>query len=195
MTNQINNEAIYTKQTFNEVVYEEQQIEGAVFRDCRFIKSNFNNCVFIDCSFENCIFDGCDLSLIKVKSTGFNKVILKNTKAIGVNWSEAASPFSMHFEHCKISYCSFFGKNLKKAQFLHCLADEVDFSECQLEQSNFRGTDLRKSIFHNTDLSMADFIDARHYFINIHSNKIAKAKFSLPDALVFLQALGIELHE
>lgn len=100
---------------------------------------------------------------------------------------------AVSFHHSQISYSNFYGKNLKKSQFVKCVVADVDFSECNLSTTNFSGTDLRNARFFNTDLTGANFVDAENYFIDPKTNKIKNAKFNLPGALSFLAALDIVL--
>lgn len=144
-----------------------------------------------DCYFTDCIFEDCDLSLLKVKGSFFNRVQINNCKAIGINWFDTGNPFAVQFTGSNISYSGFFGKTIKKAKFIKCLANETDFSECKLAQADFSGTDLENARFSNSDLTQADFKDARNYYIDMQHNKVSKAKFSLPEALALLHPFGI----
>ena len=116
---------------------------------------------------------------------------INDSKAIGIVWCDADNPISVNFNNSRISYSSFFGKNCKKAQFINCIADEVDFTNCNLIQANFAGTDLKNAIFLNTDISQANFAGAINYTINLNNNNTKKATFSLPEALCFLYNLDI----
>jgi len=180
---------------FKNVTYEDKHLVGRVFKNCTFYKCSMKGCFFEDSNFDRCTFDECDISLMKFKDTGFSGVTIKNSKAIGVLWVDTDSPFSAQFLDSRISFSSFFGKNLKKINILRCQADEADFSNCNLMQADFSGTDLRNAIFSNSDLSKANFVGATNYYIDAKNNKIAKAKFSLPEALSFLYAMDIELVE
>jgi uncharacterized protein YjbI with pentapeptide repeats len=139
------------------------------------------------------VFEECDLSLIRLKDTTFSNTQINGSKAIGIVWHAASNPLSVNFKNSRLSYSSFYGKNLKKMQVTDCIADETDFTNCNLIQSNFAGTDLRNAIFINTDMSQANFVNATNYSINLQNNKTKKAKFSLPEALSFLHSLDIIL--
>jgi uncharacterized protein YjbI with pentapeptide repeats len=178
---------------FENITYEGKHLEGRVFQNCTFYKCNLKGCTFEDSSFDKCVFDDCDISLMKIKDTSFSNVTVKNSKALGIMWLDADAPFSIQFLDSRISFCSFYGKPLKKAKFLNCNADETDFSECNLMEADFAGTDLRNARFFNTNLTKANFVGATNYFIDTQTNKISKAKFSLPEAISFLHALDIEL--
>ncbi len=186
-------EIVHKDKKFENITYENKHLIGRVFRNCTFSKSSMKGCKFEDSSFDGCTFDDCDISLMKFQDTAFTNITVNNCKAMGIAWSEATNPFSIQFLHSRISYSVFYGKNLRKTKIVHCQADEADFSECNLSQADFGYTDLRGARFSNTDLTKANFAGAKNYYIDPAANKIAKAKFSLPEALSFLQVLDIEL--
>ncbi|MEI3800212.1 MULTISPECIES: pentapeptide repeat-containing protein [Chitinophaga] len=180
---------------FEHIIWEGKTISGREFYDCHFYKCSLKECVFEECVFDKCTFEECDLSLIQFKQTSFNKVILQHSKAIGIAWHNARNALTVEFHHSRLSYCNFSGKNLKKGIFLHCQADEADFSGCNLSQADFGGTDLAGARFFETDLTQANFAGAQRYAIDVRTNKVKKAKFSLPDALSLLDGLGVEIVE
>lgn len=185
----------YEHQKFENIIWDGNTISGKEFYECKFYKCSLKECILVDCSFENCTFEDCDLSLIQFKKTAFSRITLLHSKAIGIAWTNARDPLTVDFQHCRISYGTFAGKNLKKAVLIHCQADEADFTDCNLTQANFTGTDLAGARFVGTDLTQANFVGAHRYAINVQENKIRKAKFSLPDALALLDGLGVEIVE
>ena len=186
-------ENIHCNKIFENIVWEEKHITGKNFDNCTFYKCSLKGCFFEDCVFEKCTFDECALSLITFKDSSFSGVQINGSKAIGIIWHSADNPLSVNFNNSRISYSSFFGKNLKKAQFINCIADDVDFTNCNLTQANFAGADLKNAIFLNTDITMGNFVGAINYTIELNNNKTKKAKFSLPEALCFLYNLDIIL--
>lgn len=78
---------------------------------------------------------------------------------------------------------SFQGSRLKENYFTNTLLNGADFSH----------VDLSGTIFHNCDLSKADFSTASKYEIDPQSNKIKKAKFSLPEVIGLLSSFEINL--
>ncbi len=176
---------------FEKVQWQEKAVTNRKFTECTFKNCQLNMLTFVDCTFTDCVFDGCDLSLVKVKGCFFTRVEVKSCKAIGINWFETGSPFSVTFVDSNISYCSFFGKGIKKARFKNCLARETDFSDTNLTDADFRGTDLENARFSNCDLSYANFKEARNYYVDLLQNKVRKAQFSLPEALSLLNQFDI----
>lgn len=181
------------KKRFENITYEGKRVIGRAFDRCTFYKSSLQRCVFEECTFDNCIFEACDLSLMSFKFSALTNVQIIGCKAIGIIWANANNPFSANFKDSRISFSSFYGKNLKKAQFINCIADDVDFTECNLVMSSFEGTELRGAKFSNTDLSKASFIGAKEVMINPVTNKLKQAKFNMQEALSFLSFLDIEI--
>lgn len=187
---------IHEGKTFDKIDYQDKVVVDREFTNCTFVNCTLTKTTFEDCEFDNCTFDKCDLSLMKVKGCSFNKVQIKNSKAIGILWYDAKSPFSgtpfyITCEDSNISYSSFFGRNLKKAKFVRCVAKEVDFSGCNLTEAVFTETDLELSRFSDSDLSAADFVGARNYYIDVRANKVKRAKFSMPEAMSLLSGLDV----
>jgi len=191
---QSSNEEIYHEdKIFENISYEEMHITGRNFDNCRFYKSSLKGCVLQQCTFDKCTFEECDLSLMKFLSTSFSDVKIINCKAIGIIWADTISALSVNFDHSRISFSSFYGKQLKKSRFINCAANDVDFTGCNLSQASFTGSDLQNAKFENTDLTRADFVGAKNYRIQPGMNKIKNAKFSLPEALSFLDSLDIQI--
>ncbi|MDB5284044.1 MAG: hypothetical protein JWO06_3119 [Bacteroidota bacterium] len=179
--------------TFEKISYQDKTVLDRKFINCVFKNCNFSNTIFKDCVFDECTFDGCDLSLMKVKGSLLKRIQVNSSKAIGIQWFDARSPFSINCTDSNISYSSFFGKDIKKAKFIKCVARETDFSECNLTEANFEGTDLAEARFSDTDLSLANFREAKNYNIDVRFNKVRKTKFSLPEALSLLNSFDITL--
>jgi uncharacterized protein YjbI with pentapeptide repeats len=184
---------IHNNKKFEQINYEGKSLSNRVFSKCIFIKCSLKECFFDDSVFEDCIFEDSDISLLKFKDTAFKNISLRNTKAVGIMWTEAETPFSINASNSRLSYSSFYGKKMKKARLTNCIADEADFTECDLTQAVFTGTDFRGATFSNTILTKADFVGALNYAIDTRTNKLTGAKFALPEALSFLYGLGIEL--
>lgn len=193
MGNSDKDDVVHNNKKFENINYEGRILSNRVFSQCIFIKCSLKECFFDDSVFEDCTFEHCDISLLKFKFTAFKNITLRNTKAVGIMWTEAESPFSITASNSRLSYSSFYGKKLKKIRLTNCVADEVDFTECDLTQGVFTGTDFRGATFSNTILTKADFVGALNYAIDTKTNKLTGAKFSLPEALSFLYGLGIEL--
>lgn len=152
------------------------------------------------CKFVDCVFEACDLSGVKIANTSFNEVVFDGCKLLGINWTQAKWPYialtsPIKFYNSNISYSSFYELSLTEIIIETCNAKGVDFREGRFDRGNFRLTDLEGSLFTHSSLIEADFTGAYNYNINPSENKIAKAKFSLPDALNLLGHFDVELVE
>jgi uncharacterized protein YjbI with pentapeptide repeats len=99
--------------------------------------------------------------------------------------------FSASFKNCLLSYCNFSDLNLKNTHFDGSKIQESFFSNTVLIGADFTDADLSGTLFHNCDLCKADFSTAVRYSIDPQTNKIKKAKFSLPEAVGLLQGFEI----
>jgi fluoroquinolone resistance protein len=82
---------------------------------------------------------------------------------------------------------------MKNAVFSGSKIKESHFTNTCLNSADFSGADLSGTIFHNCELSKADFTSAFQYAINPQTNKIKKAKFSLPEAAGLLHGFDITI--
>jgi uncharacterized protein YjbI with pentapeptide repeats len=77
----------------------------------------------------------------------------------------------------------FSGSKLKESHFTNTCLNGADFSD----------VDLSGTVFHNCDLSKADFSSATQYNIDPLTNKMKKAKFSLPEAVGLLRSFDVTI--
>ncbi len=198
MTSSIFKQAQYTDKTFEGLCGQGGIIASHEFYDCVFIRCSFPQAVISKCKFNKCTFQHCDLSLMKVPETTFTATRFEDSKAIGINWTQAdmgtrlGEPIG--FFRSSISHCTFMGLALRGIQIQECIAGDVDFRQADLSHANFAGTDLAESLFSETNLTRADLTQARNYSICPNENILKKAKFSLPEAISLLYAMDIVLE-
>lgn len=187
--------ADFTDQKFTEIDVRGAIVENRTFDGCTFLRVNFNGATFKKCRFSDCTFEQSDLSNLIITTSDFRDVTFKECKAVGVNWTTAATVLHLTWQSCALNYGNFSGLDLRKSTLQNCTARETDFAESNLSEANLRDTDFTAARFANTNLSKADLRQAKNYSIRPDSNKIIKAKFSLPEAMLLLYGLGIELEE
>ena len=185
---------------FTGVALKGELIEGKEFDECA-----FRNCIFAETTFSGCVFRDstfleCDLSMSQVTNSSFARVAFKKCRLTGINWANARWPAHplqtpVTFDECMLSYSVFQGVALRKAGFTNCVAHETDFSAADLSGCDFAGTDLAGATFNQTNLSSARFERAHSYAIDLRSNRLAGAQFSLPEAASLLTAAGIIIVE
>ncbi len=162
------------------------------YEQCSFIQCNFNSADLSGVRFVNCRFEGCDLSLAKLKNSSLQEVKFVNCKLLGVLFSECRKfMLDLDFDSCILKLSLFSGLKLKNTRFRNCDMQEADFSEADLSGALFDGSDLLLAIFFHTNLETADFRAAFNYSINPETNRLGKARFSIPGVTGLLDTYGI----
>jgi uncharacterized protein YjbI with pentapeptide repeats len=187
-------------QAFRSVRLEHGQLVASEFHGCTFTHCSFTESTFTDCRFIDCTFRDSDLSLARLPGSIFSAARFEDCKIIGVDWTQAdwAGPKlaeSIGFSKCALNHSTFIGLSLCGIHMRDCLAVDVDFREADLTQADFGGTDLSQSLFINTTLTEADLSHARNYQIDPGQNTLARARFSLPEAMSLLYSMDIVLTE
>ncbi len=183
----------YYDQLIENINLTQQQISSIEFDNCTFESCYFNKSTFAYCKFTECIFENCDLSLLNIKASVFNDVQLIDTKAIGINWTSASSPFDINFKNSDISMSSFYNLDLRQAKIINCKANDVDFAKTNLEKVDFKESDLNGSMFGDTNLKNADLSHAINYMIDPNQNNLKNTKVSLPQATSFLSYFELKI--
>lgn len=165
--------------------------EGS-YEQCTFIHCNFNSADLSGVRMIDCRFDGCDLSLAKLKNSSLQEVKFVNCKLLGVLFSDCRKfMLDLDFDRCILKLSLFAGLKLKNTRFINCDLQEADFSEADLSGAKFDGSDLLQTIFFHTNLETADFRSAFNYSINPETNRLRKARFSIPGVTGLLDTYGI----
>jgi uncharacterized protein YjbI with pentapeptide repeats len=172
-------------------------IRDATFTDCVFEHGAFVGATFDGCSFNGCRFETCDLSLARLPNSRFMDVRFVDSKLLGVDWTAASRlarlALSVAFERCVVSQSVFFGVDLRHVVLRDSIARQADFRNADLSDGDCSGTDFSGAKFADTTFTRADFRRAHGYAIDPLHNRLAKARFSLPDAVALLDGLGITL--
>jgi fluoroquinolone resistance protein len=171
-----------------------ETIVGTEFESCVFEKCRFLECGFLQCKFIDCVFQDSMLSAVKLLGSTFLETVFRTSKIMGTDWSKTASIRALQFHQCDIHFCGFSALRLKHLVMKDCRALEVNFAGTDCGSADFEGTDFDRSIFQNTNLSSANFRRACRYAIDVRSNVIKKAIFSLPEASSLLLGLDIVLE-
>lgn len=182
------------EKTFKSENFSKQSLEGHHFNSCCFTRCDFSESVLRHARFSTCIFTSCNFSLPKLEACRFQDVQFIDCKIVGADFFKCDSAFfSVSFKKCLLSYCNFSDLNMKHTHFDGSKIQEGYFSNTILVGADFADVDLSGTLFHNCDLSKADLSSAVRYSIDPRTNKIKKAKFSLPEAIGLLQAFDITI--
>lgn len=190
----------FYEQKFERLDLSGDELREKTFYDCEFINCNFSDARLLNNKFNDCVFTGCNLSNVSLKGTSCRGVRFKSCKLVGIDWTALRWPSvplsgQIQFDECILNGASFFGLYLQELKIEACQAHDVDFSEADCTYASFLQTDCANSTFHHTTLIKADFSDASNYQIDIFTNKITDAVFSLPEAMNLLRCLPIKLVE
>ena len=131
----------------------------------------------LSCDFADCALSGVDWSaLLDERKRGMGFL-----------------PFDS-LRGCSLRHCVFFGLDLKGFQFAGADLSGSFFDGCKLEEASFAGCRLQGTSFAQNDLRGADFRGATEYFFSLEGNRVKNAKFSLPEAVNLLAALGVVIE-
>lgn len=182
------------EQTIKSENFSKKSLENHVFQSCTFISCDFTESILRNTKFYACVFTNCNLSLPKLDNCRLQDVQFIDCKIVGADFFKCEKTFfSPSFKKCSIQYCNFSDLNMKNISFKESKIHETHFNNTILSGANFTDTDLLGTIFHNCDLSKADFSTAVKYSIDPLTNKIKKARFSLPEAIELLRGLDITI--
>ena len=190
----------YRGRRFARVVATGERYENVEFSDCNFDRCTFVQCVFYRCLFIQCKFSVCDLSGVQVPNSRFIDVSFKGSKLTGIDWTQVGESaiskllVSLDCDECVLNYSSFFGMDLTGRSITRCTAHETDFRDADLSGAVLTGTDFARALFHNTTLRNADLTGATNYAIDPTTNIVAKARFSLLEALSLLRGFEVVIE-
>lgn len=165
------------------------ELEGCEFTGISFGDYNLKSVSFVECKFISCNFANQNLTNVTFRECSFETCNL-----VGVNWCVCKRLDALRFVESKLNLSSFQDLKLKYLEVTRCQVREADFSGADLTHSNFQESMLSGTNFSNANLENADFRNAREYLFDIRKNKIRGAKFSVPDVLHLITALGVEVE-
>lgn len=182
----------YEEKTFKSENFSERSLEGHFFDSCAFINCDFSKSNLRNANFSGCVFTNCNLSLPKLDACRLQDIQFIDCKIVGAEFFKCGKAFqTVSFKKCLILYCNFSDLNMKNTHFDGSKIQEAFFTNTVLHGAGFKDVDLSGTLFHNCDLTKADFSSAVRYSIDPQTNKIKKAKFSLPEAVGLLQTFEI----
>lgn len=180
---------VFEKTNFSVQPLAKGEYENCRFDNCEMAEADLSGILFLDCIFTN-----SNLSLARLQKTGFNQVQFHHCKLLGLQFGDC-NPIglSLLFEHCLLDHASFYRLKLKKTIFRHCKLEGADFTETDLTESVFDHCQLLSATFDHTLLEKADFRTAYQYTIDPESNRVRKARFSLPEVTGLLNKYDIRI--
>ena len=175
----------FTAEDLSGTTFSSCTFEGCDFSAVRLLKTRFEGCRFVESNFSNTVID----------HTRFDGVVLESCKLVGLNFG-SADPlvFELSVFKCLLRYVNFSQIRWKKAVVRDCEASDSDFRGAQLAGADFHGTKFRACRFHAADLQKADFSGAEGYDLDLRTENLKKAIFSLPEALNLLAPFDLEIR-
>lgn len=181
-----------TERIFDKEDFTRKPLANGEYEHCSFMNCDFSNTDLKGMSFTACTFSGCNISMAKLTQTAFRTVLFTGCKMLGLHF-EQCNPFglSFRFEHCILNHSSFYQVKMTKTIFRSVQLHEVDFTDADITGAVLDNCDLSGATFDHTILEKADLRTAYHYAIHPETNKIKKAKFSMPGLTGLLDRYGI----
>jgi uncharacterized protein YjbI with pentapeptide repeats len=133
------------------------------------------------------------MSNIIILSSTFSDAKFSICKLVGMNWSSCSNLRDLKFFDCKMDFSVFQDLNLQYLELNNCSLVDGDFSRSQLQNAKFINCNLKNSIFNNCDLEKADFRQSINYWLDPRACKLKNAKFSMPEAVALIEALGVKV--
>ncbi|MCG8454245.1 MAG: pentapeptide repeat-containing protein [Spirochaetales bacterium] len=165
-----------------------------VFMGCTFQSCSFRDCDLTQVVFRDCTLRSCDWTLCRVDGCFLDDVLFTDCRIAGVNFMDCNRfGFRPQFQRCLMNNVVFASQNLKKFSFEGSSLKDCDFNDCDLQESVFQHCKFHEVEFHQCDLRKADFRWAEGYRISPEGNRLAQARFHLPEAESFLGFLGIDV--
>lgn len=185
-------EVSISEKTIKSENFSRKNLDNWVFNYCSFISCDFSESILRNTKFCGCSLTNCNLCLPKLEGCRFQDVQFDECKIIGADFYKCDKTFfSPSFKKCLLQYCNFSDLFMKNTSFNGSKIQESHFTHTLLNGADFNDTDLSGTIFHNCDLCKSDFSSATKYTIDPQTNKIKKAKFSLPEAVGLLSGFDI----
>jgi len=186
----------YDGARFHSIDFTEDKLADRSFEKCTFISCHFREIPLNRTVFCSCVFIECEIVLTKLNAITLNGVEFQSCKIMGVNFTDCNDfGFSPEFTKCIVNSSSFYGKSLRKRKFTGCRLIDCDFTNCDIREADYSDTTFEKVIFHNCNLEKADFRTSHGYAIDPFTNKIKKARFTLPEAQSFLSFIGVSIED
>ena len=189
----------FENRSFDDIRVTDVTVENMRFSDCVFNGCRAENVTFRNCSFLDCVFNDCAVRNIRSDVSVLRGAEFLHCRLFGLNFAElgGGGPFDQplyRLERCELRYCYFINMELRRFGFSSSSMTDCEFSSCDLQGRDLSGCDLSGAVFTGCDLRECDFRGAAGYSVDITSNKLKGAAFSLPEAVRLLGGLGIKVE-
>jgi uncharacterized protein YjbI with pentapeptide repeats len=186
--------AEYDSLVWNQTDFSIAELAGATFSKCTFTGCDFSGLRLASTRFEDCRFTDSNLSNIVVDHTRFDDAAFTRCKLVGLNFG-LSDPltFGLSLTQCLLRYVNFSQLRWKRAILTDCDAFDSDFGGAKLLGADLTRTRFHACRFTGADLSGADFSHATGYDLDVRTEKLTRAKFTLPEAMNLLAPFGVDI--
>jgi uncharacterized protein YjbI with pentapeptide repeats len=177
--------------TFTGLSIETADLSGRDFQNCTFRRCKLPESRWTETRLEDCLFEDCDLTRMAPKKLALRGVRFKDTRLMGVDWSDISPLPDVDFEGCDLRYGSFVKLKLRKTRFVRCTAGEVSFVEVDLSEADFQGTAMPGATLQRCVLTKANLTGAKGLLFDPRENQVRGARVDLELAVALAQAAGM----
>jgi fluoroquinolone resistance protein len=177
--------------TFTGVALDAGDLSGKELQRCTFVRCKLPESRWARVKLEDCVFQGCDLTRMVPQGLALRGVLFKDSKLMGVDWTDVAPLPAVSFDGCDLRYTSFVKLRLRATKFLRCVARESNFIETDLSDTDFGETDLSDSVIRGCTLAKANLSKATGVLFDPQHNKVKGARISLEAAIAIVSLSGM----
>jgi fluoroquinolone resistance protein len=187
----LESDTVFVDVTFTGLSIESGDLAGREFQNCTFRRCKLPESRWTGTRLEDCRFEDCDLARMFAKKLALRGVVFKDTRLMGVDWSDLAPLPDIHFEGCDLRYSSFVKMKLRKTRFVGCAAAEASFIDVDLTETTFQGTAMAGVTFQRCVLTKADLAGATGLLFDPGANLVKGARVDVDFAVALVQAAGM----
>lgn len=187
----LQDEDFFADRTFSDLTLEAADLGGKELQRCTFRRCKLPESRWAKTKLEDCVFEGCDLLRMAPRELALRGVSFKDTRLMGVDWSDLAPLPDVSFDKCDLRYASFVKLRLRATKIVGCLAREANFIEVDLTEADFSGTDLLGCNWQGCTLAKANFSRASGVLFDPQKNRVKGARLGLEAAMALVHSLGL----
>jgi fluoroquinolone resistance protein len=185
----------FADRTFSDLMLDAADLSGKELQRCTFRRCKLPASVWARSKLEECLFEHCDLTRMAPQELALREVTFKDSKLMGVDWTDLGPLPNVAFEACDLRYASFVKLKLKATKFLRCTAREANFIDVDLTEADFTGTDLTDSTIRGCTLAKTNFSKATGVLFDPQHNRAKGARIALEAALAMARSAGMVVEE
>lgn len=142
---------------------------------------------------EDVVWDGCDLSNVDLSDAILLRVVFRNCRMTGVNFSGAALR-DVSFEDDALPYGNFRFARMERTDFLRCNCSRADFLQLAPAKARFVHTDLRQAQMAGTSLAGLDLTTCNIDGLGARPEDLRGVILSAEQAVTAAKIVGVEIR-